>query len=99
MTNRFRKRAQADADLDSIWSYIAADNIKAADNLINRFGAVFEMLVQNPLAGRAREDLRSNRRSFPVRGYIIFYVPASDGIEVVRVMNGRRAIDADDMGG
>jgi plasmid stabilization system protein ParE len=49
MANRFRKRSQADADLDSIWSYIAADSTKAADHLIDRIGGVFEMLIQNPL--------------------------------------------------
>jgi plasmid stabilization system protein ParE len=57
MSNKFRKRSQADADLDSIWGYISADNIKAADNLVNRIGAVFEMLVQNPSAGRERREL------------------------------------------
>jgi toxin ParE1/3/4 len=29
---------------------------------------------------------------------VIFYIPLPDGIEVVRVMNGRQDIDADDMG-
>ena len=95
MSNKFRKRSQADADLDSIWSYIAADNIRAADNLISRIGAVFEMLVQNPLAGRERPELVPGLRSFPVGSYVIFYIPVSDGIEVLRVMSGWR--DADDM--
>jgi toxin ParE1/3/4 len=36
-------------------------------------------------------------RSFPVGNYVVFYVPVSDGIEVVRVMNGRQDIAADDM--
>src|SRR5712672_458851 len=97
MPNKFRKRSQADADLDSIWSYIAADNVKAADGLIDRIGTVFEMLAQNPRAGRARADLVRGLRSFPVGNYIVFYFVRSDGIEVVRVMNGRRDIDADDM--
>ena len=50
------------------------------------------------MAGRARNDLAFNLRSFPVGSYIIFYLPLSDGVEVVRVMNGRQDIDADDMG-
>ena len=65
--------------------------------MIDRIDHAFDMLAQNPLAGRARSDLASKLRSFPVGSYVIFYVPASDGIEVVRVMNGRRDIDADDM--
>jgi toxin ParE1/3/4 len=97
MSNKFRKRSQADADLDSIWGYIAADNIRAADNLISRIGAVFEMLVQNPLAGRERPELVPGLRSFPVGSYVIFYVPVSDGIEVLRVMSGWQDADADDM--
>jgi toxin ParE1/3/4 len=97
MSNKFRKRSQADADLDAIWGYIAADNDKAADNLINRIGKIFEMLVQNPLAGRERSELMPALRSFPVGNYVIFYVPLPNGIEVVRVMSSRRDVDADDM--
>jgi len=97
MTNKFRKRSKADADLDSIFGFIAADNIKAADNLINRIGTVFEMLVQNPLAGRVRAELMPGLRSFPVGNYVIFYVPLPDGIEVLRVMSGRQDVDADDL--
>ena len=55
------------------------------------------MLAQTPQAGRARGDLAPSLRSFPVGRYIIFYTPVSDGVEVVRVMNGRQDIDADDM--
>ena len=97
MSNKFRKRSQADADLDAIWGYIAADNNKAADNLINRIGKVFEMLVRNPLAGRERSELMPGLRSFPVGNYIIFYVPLPDGIEVVRVMSGYQDVDSEDM--
>lgn len=55
------------------------------------------MLVANPLAGRERPELRKNLRSFPVGSYIILYTPLPDGVEIVRVINGRRYIDADDM--
>jgi toxin ParE1/3/4 len=55
------------------------------------------MLVQNPLAGRERPELRHGLRSFPVGSYVIFYVPLPDGIEVIRVVNGRQDIDADDV--
>lgn len=97
MPNKFRKLPQADLDLDSIWDFIAVDDTQAAERLINRIGNVFQMLVENPLAGRERPELRKNLRSFPVGNYVVFYSPVSDGIEVVRVMNGRQDIDADDM--
>ena len=79
MANRFRKREQVDIDLDSIWSFLAADNVSAANKQIDRIGEVFEMLVENPLAGRARLDLQPNLRSFPAGNYIVFYVPQPDG--------------------
>lgn len=97
MANRFRKRPRADADLDSIWNYIAADNVEAADRLIARIGTVFEMLVQNPLAGRGRAELAQGLRSVVIANYIIFYYPQPDGVEVVRVMHGGQDINADDM--
>ena len=97
MPNKFRKLPQADLDLDSIWNFIAADDVQAAERQINRIGKIFQMLVENPLAGRERPELRKDLRSFPVGSYVEFYIPLSDGIEVARVMNSRRDIDADDM--
>jgi toxin ParE1/3/4 len=97
MPNKFRKRARADTDLDSIWHYIAADSVNAADRLMNRIGTVFAMLVQNPLAGRDRSEFAPGLRSFAVGNYLIFYIAQSNGVEIVRVMHGRQDIDADDM--
>jgi toxin ParE1/3/4 len=95
--NRFRKASRVDLDLDSIWSFIAADNVGAANRQIDQIGEVFAMLLQNPLAGRGRPELGKDLRSFPVGNYIVFYLPLSDGIEVVRVLHGRQDIDGDDM--
>jgi toxin ParE1/3/4 len=97
MANRRRKSPQAEIDVAWIWQFIADDNVKAADALIDRIEAAFNMLALEPMAGRARDDLGANLRSFPIRSYIIFYVPVSDGIEVVRVMHGRRDINSDDI--
>jgi toxin ParE1/3/4 len=83
--------------VDSIWAYIAADNGKAAEELLDRFGKVFEMLVQNPQAGRRRPDLGQNVRSFAVDNYVIFYIPQSAGIDIIRVMHGRRDIGPADL--
>ncbi len=84
-------------DIASIWQFFANNNVRAADAILDRIEAAFEMLAQAPLAGRERNDLGANLRSFPVGGYIVFYTPVSDGIEVVRVMSGRRDIRSDDV--
>jgi toxin ParE1/3/4 len=97
MANRARKSPQAEIDVTSIWNYIAVDNVKAADALIDRIERTFDMLAEQPFAGRARGDLLPKLRSFPVGSYVIFYFPIPDGVEVVRVMSGRQDVDADDM--
>ena len=97
MPNKPYKSPQAELDLFAIWDFIAADSTRAADALLSRIEAAFDMLAGAPFAGRARADLRKDLRSFPVGNYIIFYVPVSDGVEVVRVIHGHRDIDADDV--
>jgi toxin ParE1/3/4 len=95
--SRPRKSPQAEADVTAIWQFVAEDNIRAADALLDRIEAAFDMLAEMPRVGRAREDLAPKLRSFPVGNYLILYVPVPEGIEVVRVMHARRDIDADDM--
>jgi len=97
MANSQRKSPQAEIDITAIWNFIAADSVRAADAVIGRIEQTFDMLADAPFAGRSRDELRSNLRSFPVGNYIIFYVPLPDGVEVVRVMHGRQDIDADDI--
>jgi toxin ParE1/3/4 len=97
MPNSARKSPQTEIDLTSIYNFIADDSVKAADAWLGRIEATFDMLAETPLAGRARDDLAPSLRSFPVGRYIIFHTPVSDGVVVVRVMNSRQDIDADDM--
>lgn len=97
MVNRPRKSPQTEIDLTSIWHFIAGDSLKAADALLERIEAAFDMLAENPQAGRARNDLALKLRSFPAGSYVIFYIPVPDGIEVVRVMISRQDVNADDM--
>jgi toxin ParE1/3/4 len=97
MANRARKSPQAEIDIFSIWQYIAGDSPKVADAMLDRIEETFDMLAQMPLAGRSRNELATKLRNFPVGSYVIFYFPVFDGIEVARVMSGRRDIDADDI--
>lgn len=97
MASRVHERRQARADLDGIWTYIAADNTKAADAMLERIRSVYKMLVQNPLAGRRRPEFGPDLRSFSFDNYIVFYIPQSATIDIVRVMHGRRDIGRADM--
>lgn len=41
----------AEQDLFEIWSYIARDNLAAADRMIRRIHEAFAMLLRNPELG------------------------------------------------
>jgi len=44
--------------------------------------------------GRAREELFENLRSHPFGRYVIFYMPLSDGVDVIRVIHSARDLDS-----
>lgn len=91
---RVRKTALAEEDLEEIWLYIAADNIIAADALLDKLVAKSALLAYNPELGRARPEIHEGLRSVPVGNYILFYRPEPGGIELTRVLHGARDIDA-----
>jgi toxin ParE1/3/4 len=45
MANRSRKSPQAEIDVTSIWQFVAGDNVKAADTMLDRIEQVFDMLA------------------------------------------------------
>jgi toxin ParE1/3/4 len=91
---KIERSQQAEQDLIDLWTYIAADNPAAADNLLDQIESVCKMLARAPLLGRARSELAAGLRSFSVGDYLIFYLPRKNGIVVVRVLSGHRNLDA-----
>ena len=47
-------------------------------------------LASFPNIGRSYDDLQLGLRGLPLAGYIILYRVIDDGIEIVRVVNGRQ---------
>ena len=88
--NQYRVSDAARSDLDEIWSYIAQDNVDAADRFLRAIVSRFPKLAVMPQIGRAREELSPRLRSFPVGRYIIFYRPMENGVEIARVLHGAR---------
>jgi toxin ParE1/3/4 len=77
-------------DILEIWSYIAEDNIGAADRLLETFDEKINMLAESPGIGRRRPELKRGIRSFRVGQYLILYQIVRDGIEIIRVLHGAR---------
>jgi len=82
-------------DTLEIWEYIAADNIAAADALVDKLEDRLAMLTASPEAGRARPEFTEGMRSFPIGNYVLFYRPVTDGIQLIRVIHGARDISSD----
>ena len=84
----------AEADLAEIWEYIARDSPENADRFVYRiFQICQESLASSPNMGRPREELALRLRSLIFEDYIIFYRPIENGVEIVRVLHGRRDIE------
>ena len=90
-------KPRADGDLDSIWSFITIDSPRAADATIDRLTGTFDMLLAMPQAGRARPEFGENVRSFAVDNFVIYYAKVPEGIDILRVVHGRRDFHRDDV--
>jgi toxin ParE1/3/4 len=92
-----RVAPQAEADLDDIWLYIARESgsIPAATGLIDAITSRFFLLANFPYIGRARdEDFGAGVRGASVSGYVIVYRVDGQDVHILRVVHGRREIDA-----
>jgi toxin ParE1/3/4 len=87
------KRPQAQADLDEIFDYIAVNNLEGAVALLRELNEKIQTLAINSYMGRKRNELLYELRSFPCRNYVIFYLPITNGIDVIRVLHGAQDIE------
>ena len=83
----------AEDDLVEIWCTVAADDVEAADNLVDELHKVTRLLALQPLMGRRRPEIALDVRSFPHRDYVVFYRPESRGVGIARVVHGARDLE------
>jgi plasmid stabilization system protein ParE len=82
-------------DLLDIWDYIARDSLKAADRVRDDLFTAMQRLAEMPNMGHLREDLIDEPlRFWRVHSYLILYRFESKPIEIVRVLNASRDIEA-----
>jgi len=95
MTHRVAPRAET--DLDDIWLYVAKESgsIEIANRLIDSITNRFFMLAGFPYVGRARDDDFGPRcRSVAVGEYVIVYCVENQDVLILRVVHGRRDLEA-----
>ncbi|HEY6389118.1 MAG TPA: type II toxin-antitoxin system RelE/ParE family toxin [Candidatus Acidoferrum sp.] len=78
-------------DLNEIWEYIAADNLDAADRVLEEIYEAIRALVPYPQAGHRRYDLTSRPLRFhSLRDFLIAYAPDEKPLLVLAIVHGRR---------
>jgi toxin ParE1/3/4 len=84
----------ASRDLNAISDYFLARNIEAGERLLKEFNQKCQNLMQFPNMGKQYSSIREGLRGMPLDGYIIFYRVLGDGVEIMRVVNGRQDLEA-----
>jgi toxin ParE1/3/4 len=87
--------ASADDDFVTILEYTTREGASLAVGwgFVDRLRRQCRKLAALPgTLGRARPELRPDIRSFPYKGYVIFFRYDQDVLEVVNVLEGHRDI-------
>ena len=86
---------EARLDLLELWEFIAQDNVDAADRVQQEVQHAVSLLARNPELGHLRRDLTTKAvRFWAVHSYLIIYDPATQPLEVVRILSGYRDVVA-----
>lgn len=89
---RVIRRPLAELDILEIWDFIAEDSVTEADLWIDRLDEKLLLWATQPMMGRSRDELAGGLRSFAFGRYVVFFLPISDGLDVVRVLHASRDI-------
>lgn len=97
MRHRVNWTPLARRDLIEIYAFIGADNIVAADRILDRLQLSAARLADHPKLGKHRPDIAPGLRILVEYPYLLIYrivsdppKRSSDVIEIVRVIDGRR---------
>jgi toxin ParE1/3/4 len=80
----------ASRDLNDIADYFAENNLEAGDRFFRAFNRKCQQLVAFPNSGKSYATMRPDLRGLSLEGYVIFYRILDNGIEILRVVSGRR---------
>lgn len=81
----------AEQDITGILSYLAEENPKAADELLESLYESMETLAEHPQLGHWRQDLTQHRvRFWPFKWHYLIIYRESNPLEIIRVISGYR---------
>ncbi len=85
---------EAIRDLEQIIDYFAMDNIDRGGKFLDEFTKKCRYLTQFPMMGRSYREIRSYLRGLPMKNHIIFYRVVKDGLEIMRIIQANRDLEA-----
>jgi toxin ParE1/3/4 len=94
---RVRYLASARRDIAEIYAYIEnrSESRATAERFVVRLRAQCRHIAElQATIGRPRPELRPSLRSYSFQGYLIFFRYAGDVLEIIKVIEGHRDIEA-----
>ena len=87
---QYRLSPEAQRDLLEIEAYVEQRAPGAADTIMDDIEAACALIGEHPEAGRVRDEIDREVRSFPVGSYVIFYYSQINPVGVARILHGKR---------
>ncbi len=85
----------ASKDLIGIWEHFAgAASAARGDDVLRAIDRATAALEDWPEIGKARDDVRPGLRSVRAERHVVFYCVGKGIVEIVRVLDERRDVDA-----
>ncbi len=93
--NRYVLTPAARADLEQIWDYTCERwDVNQAEKYAREIQRAIERIVDNPMIGRACDEIRTGYRMHAVGSHTLYYrIASADVVDVVRVLHQRMDID------
>lgn len=88
--SRYAINVLATQDLNELADYFAESSLEVGEWFFRAFNRKCQQLVAFPNSGKSYAAIRPGLRGLSLEGYIIFYRILDDGIEILRVISGRR---------
>jgi toxin ParE1/3/4 len=81
--------------MEAIWVYMVEEwGVEQAESYLQVIFDCLDELAANPRLGRERDDVKAGYRSFPQGRHTVFYLIASDGIEVIGIVHQSADVNA-----
>jgi toxin ParE1/3/4 len=87
--------AAARVDLEQIWDYTCARwDGNQAEKYLREIQRAIDRIADNPMIGRACDEVRSGYRKHAVGSHTLYYrIASADLIDVVRILHQRMDVD------